>query len=223
MTRRSGSPLLFDLPVVPDFSAERRALREGRWPLCGIDEAGRGPLAGPVVAAAVVLDPERIPAGLDDSKRLSAAQREALFEAIAGSAVAVAVASICAEGIDRSDILRASLEAMRRAVIGLAVPPAYALVDGRDLPRGLPCPAEALVKGDQRSQSIAAASIVAKVSRDRLMTRCAAVHPAYGFETHMGYATERHRTAIAANGAVRRLHRLSFATFSTSAETLAAE
>lgn len=207
----SGSPLLFDIPTGPDFSAERAAMRRGFDPVCGLDEAGRGPLAGPVVAAAVILDPERIPEGLDDSKRLKPAQRDLLFEAILASARAVSVASICADAIDRSDILRASLEAMRRAAATLAIRPGYALVDGRDVPPGLPCRADALIKGDQRAQSIAAASIVAKVARDRMMTRCGSIHASYGFELHMGYGTERHRAAIGASGAVARIHRLSFA------------
>lgn len=206
----SGPPLLFDIPLKPDFSIETRLLQRGAGPVCGLDEAGRGPLAGPVVAAAVILDPNRIPSGLDDSKRLKAADRERLCEEIIKTAAAVSVASVAAAGIDAINILRASLEAMRRAAALLGVAPGHALVDGRDVPPGLPCEAQALVKGDQRSQSIAAASIVAKVTRDRMMKRCAAVHPAYGFELHMGYATARHRTAIVEAGAVMRIHRMSF-------------
>jgi ribonuclease HII len=209
--QNSGPPLLFDMPPAPDFSTEKRLIARGAGPVCGIDEAGRGPLAGPVVAAAVILDPNRIPEGLDDSKRLKAADRERLCEEIVKTAIAVSVASVAADGIDAINILRASLEAMRRAATLLCVTPGHALIDGRDVPPGLPCEAQALVKGDQRSQSIAAASIVAKVTRDRMMTRCAAVHPAYGFELHMGYATVRHRAAIVEAGAVRRIHRMSFA------------
>lgn len=185
----------------------------GLWPVAGMDEAGRGPLAGPVVAAAVVLDPARIPEGLDDSKRLSFAQREMLFDRIVSSALGVAMASVSAEGIDGTNILRASLEAMRRAACGLPVRPKLALADGRDVPPGLPCEGRALVRGDRRSQSIAAASIVAKVMRDRMMASCGRVHVRYGFEVHMGYATVRHRTAIEAHGPVARLHRISFAPF----------
>ena len=208
---RSDSPTLFDLPVRPDFQMEAALLREGLAPVAGLDEAGRGPLAGPVVAAAVILDANRLPEGLDDSKRLSAEARDRLFEAIIEMAVSVSVASLSAASIDGSDILRASLEAMRRAAAGLCVTPLFALADGRDVPPGLCCPARAVVKGDQRSQSIAAASIVAKVTRDRMMTRAGDVTPAYGFEAHMGYGTKRHRSAITEHGAVSRLHRMSFA------------
>ncbi len=208
---RSDSPTLFDLPVRPDFQMEAGLLREGLAPVAGLDEAGRGPLAGPVVAAAVILDANRLPEGLDDSKRLSAEARDRLFEAIIEMAVSVSVASLSAASIDGSDILRASLEAMRRAAAGLCVTPLFALADGRDVPPGLCCPARAVVKGDQRSQSIAAASIVAKVTRDRMMTRAGGVTPAYGFEAHMGYGTKRHRSAITEHGAVSRLHRMSFA------------
>jgi ribonuclease HII len=210
---RPDSPLLFDIVERPDFSFETAAKAEGLWPVAGMDEAGRGPLAGPVVAAAVVLDPANIPDGLDDSKRLSHAQREAVFETILGSALGVAMASVCAEGIDASDIRKASLEAMRRALCGLPVRPKLALADGRDVPPGLPCLGRALVKGDQRSQSIAAASIVAKVMRDRMMADCGKLHVHYGFEVHMGYATQRHRVAIKAHGPLKRLHRVSFAPF----------
>lgn len=213
----SDSPLLFDLPVRPDFSAERRARSRGAWPVAGVDEAGRGPLAGPVVAAAVILDSRRIPQGLDDSKRLDAEERERLFSRILASAICVSAASSCATRIDEIDIRKASLDAMRRAVAGLSVQPLKVLVDGRDVPAGLPCPGEALVKGDQRSQSIAAASIVAKVMRDRMMTRCGARDGRYGFEVHMGYATVRHRTAIASHGPITRLHRVSFAPFRNDA------
>jgi ribonuclease HII len=214
----SDSPPLFDLAFKPDFSFERKAMKRGLWPLAGLDEAGRGPLAGPVVAAAVILDPKRIPEGLDDSKRLSAQTREELFAIILGSAIGVSVASVSATGIDRINILRASLEAMRRALCGLHVKPLHALVDGRDVPPGLTCGAEALVKGDQRSQSIAAASIVAKVMRDRMMENCGRVHVHYGFESHMGYATQRHRTAIGTHGALPRIHRVTFAPFRVEAE-----
>ncbi|MDQ6436040.1 ribonuclease HII [Mesorhizobium sp. LHD-90] len=215
----SDSPPLFDLTVKPDFSFERKAMKRGLWPLAGLDEAGRGPLAGPVVAAAVILNPKRIPDGLDDSKRLTAEARETLFSAILGTAIGVSVASVSATGIDRINILRASLEAMRRAFCGLHVKPLHALVDGRDVPPGLACGAEALVKGDQRSQSIAAASIVAKVMRDRMMENCGRLHARYGFESHMGYATQRHRDAIGMHGALPRLHRVTFAPFRIETET----
>ena len=210
---RSDSPLLFEIAEKPDFSIERRALASGEWPVAGLDEAGRGPLAGPVVAAAVILHPDRIPDGLDDSKRLTALQRDQLFDDILATALAVSLSSIAASGIDRINILRASLEAMRRALAGLSVTPRLALADGRDVPPGLCCPGRALVKGDQRSQSIAAASIVAKVTRDRMMERCGLADQRYGFEAHMGYATERHREAIVLHGPIPRWHRVSFAPF----------
>jgi ribonuclease HII len=211
MTRAlTDSPLLFDIPLVPDFSSELRLMKRGVRPVAGIDEAGRGPLAGPVVAAAVILDTERLPEGLDDSKRLTAAAREKLFEAILAQALAVSVASICAPSIDRSDIRKASLEAMRRAAVGLTLAPGHALIDGVDIPWGLPCEGSALVKGDQRSISIAAASIIAKVTRDRMMQRAGRHHPNYAFEAHVGYATEQHRVAIEIHGPLRGLHRFTF-------------
>lgn len=211
--RTSDSPTLFDMPLKPDFSFERHAIEAGEWPLAGMDEAGRGPLAGPVVAAAVVLDPANIPDGLDDSKRLNSDQRETLFSRILATALGVSFASISATSIDASDIRKASLEAMRRSLCGLPVPPLFALADGKDIPPGLPCPARALVKGDQRSQSIAAASVVAKVVRDRMMIRAGMVFPQYGFEKHKGYGTAAHRDAAAQAGCADRLHRLSFAPF----------
>lgn len=220
---RSDSPLLFELPAKPDFAAETRARKRGVWPVAGTDEAGRGPLAGPVVAAAVVLDPRLIPDGLDDSKRMTLAQRETAYAAILSKALAVSVASVCADSIDRSDIRKASLEAMRRAVAGLSLRPMLVLADGRDVPPGLPCEGQALVKGDQRSQSIAAASIVAKVVRDRILVQCGEVHPAYGFERHAGYGTEIHRRGIDAHGPVRGLHRMTFSPFRTDGEIIAAE
>ncbi|MBO6718953.1 MAG: ribonuclease HII [Rhizobiaceae bacterium] len=207
----SDSPTLFELPDRPDFSIEARAIAGGQMPVAGMDEAGRGPLAGPVVAAAVVLDPDRIPEGLDDSKRLTAATREELFAAISSTALAMSVASVCSTAIDATDIRLASLEAMRRALAGLCIAPKLALADGRDVPPGLCCDGRAVVKGDRISVSIAAASILAKVTRDRMMCMRGGLDPRYGFENHMGYATEAHRDAIASFGPVQRLHRMSFA------------
>lgn len=198
-------------PDGPGFSHELAARERGAWPCAGVDEAGRGPLAGPVVAAAVVLDETRIPEGLDDSKRLTAARRAELVDRIFLSARAVSVASVCAEAIDRTDIRRASLRAMEMAVAGLAIAPGFALIDGRDVPDGLVCDAAALIKGDGRSQSIAAASIVAKVMRDRMMARTCEQFPAYGLSNHAGYGTEAHRDALASHGGIKRLHRFSFA------------
>lgn len=207
----SDSPRLFEIPLAPDFSEETKYLARGLKHIAGIDEAGRGPLAGPVVAATVVLDPDDLPEGLDDSKRLKAAKRDALYEVILAKAVSVSVASLSARSIDASDIRKAALEAMRRSFMGLTLSPDHALVDGRDVPPGLSCPGSALVKGDQRSISIAAASIVAKVTRDRMMDRAGAVHHAYGFEVHAGYGTIKHRNAIETAGPVPGIHRYTFA------------
>ncbi|WP_395664758.1 ribonuclease HII [Methylocella sp.] len=197
----------------PDFSFERALLARGVWPVAGLDEAGRGPLAGPVSAAAVILDPGDLPAGLDDSKQLAKSAREALYEQIMRRAVAVSVAFASAAEIDALNIRRASLLAMRRAARALAIEARHALIDGRDLVPGLPCPGEAIVRGDARSLSIAAASIVAKVTRDRAMTRLCAQFPAYGFSRHAGYPTALHLAAIAEHGPCPH-HRMSFRPFS---------
>jgi ribonuclease HII len=212
MTRRpSDSPFLFDLPLKPDFSAEARLIASGCKYVAGTDEAGRGPLAGPVAAAAVILRPDDLPHGIDDSKRLTKAGREQAFEEIMRKAAAVAFASASAEQIDASNILRASLSSMARAIAALCIAPDHVLADGRDVPPGLPCPASALVKGDQRSLSIAAASIVAKVMRDKMMAVAHADFPAYGFVSNQGYGSAGHMAAIAEHGPVLRLHRCSFA------------
>ncbi|MEX0344853.1 MAG: ribonuclease HII [Rhizobiaceae bacterium] len=197
----------------PDFVFELGCIRSEDWPCAGVDEAGRGPLAGPVVAAAVILDPDNIPDGLDDSKRLKPSRRSALFDILLDTALAVSVSSVCAQSIDLSDIRKASLAAMKRAVKGLEIAPRFALVDGRDIPPGLPCPARALIKGDSRSQSIAAASIVAKVTRDRMMGRADAVYPEFGLQNNAGYGTAAHREAIEQFGGVERFHRFSFSPF----------
>ncbi len=203
------SPMLFEeTPLAPDFSLEIMARQAGHWPVAGTDEAGRGPLAGPVVAAAVILDPDNIPAGLNDSKQLTANQREMLFEAIMATAD-VSIAASSPRHIDERNILRASLDAMRRAVAGLSVTPAHVLCDGRDVPQGLCCSGKAVIQGDARSVSIAAASIIAKVTRDRMMARAHLVFPAYGFAQHSGYGTKQHRDGIEAHGPCR-LHRMSF-------------
>jgi ribonuclease HII len=216
--RIAPDSLPLDLPSGPTFDRERRLKRRGIWPVAGVDEVGRGPLAGPVVAAAVILDPKRVPKGLDDSKALDAATREALFGEIAATAI-VGVASISARMIDMINIREASLLAMRRAILALHVSPVYAFVDGRDRP-DLPCAMDAIIRGDANVSSIAAASIVAKVTRDRLMTRLCAHHPAYGFSRHMGYATPEHRAAIRAHGPCP-YHRLSFAPFRLESEAAA--
>jgi ribonuclease HII len=194
---------------LPDFSIEARLRKKGLWPIAGIDEVGRGPLAGPVCAAAVILNPRKLPEGVNDSKALNAKARESAFEKIVESALAVSFAFITAAEIDATDIRRAALQAMARAAAGLALAPAYALVDGRDLPQ-LACDGEAVVKGDAKSLSIAAASIIAKVARDRLMRRLGEEYPAYDFGANAGYATARHLAAIRAFGPTPH-HRLSFA------------
>ncbi|RMG58683.1 MAG: ribonuclease HII [Gammaproteobacteria bacterium] len=175
----------------------------------GIDEAGRGPLAGPVVAAAVILDPEHVPEGLDDSKKLSAARRERLAIEIRDRAVAWGIGQCEVEEIDRMNILQATLLAMRRAFDALGVAPTRALVDGNRLPE-LPCPAEAIVQGDGRIPSISAASILAKVHRDALMRALHEQWPAYGFDRHNGYGTAGHLAALEAHGPCP-AHRRSFA------------
>lgn len=182
----------------PDFARERALRKAGVWPVAGCDEAGRGPLAGPVVAAAVVLDPTRVPKGLDDSKRLTRARREELFEEICTTAT-VAVVSASPERIARDNILQASLWALSRAVAGLPEPPRHVLVDGRDAIE-VNCACEAVIGGDGLIASIAAASIVAKVTRDRLMCALADDCPGYGFESHMGYAVPAHLKALQALG-----------------------
>lgn len=196
--------------TTPHFRQERALLRRGTWPVAGIDEAGRGPLAGPVAAAAVILDPARIPKGLNDSKLLAADVREALYEEIVSRAIGVSVAFASAAEIDTVNIRQATFMAMRRALAGLAILPAYVLVDGNDLPPCLICQGETLIKGDARSASIAAASIVAKVTRDRLMRRLCGFHPVYGFSRHVGYATRDHLAALAEHGPCA-FHRLTFA------------
>jgi ribonuclease HII len=178
----------------PSFRRERAILKKGIQLVAGCDEAGRGPLAGPVVAAAVILDPNRIPRGLNDSKQLTREEREALFEKICATAqVAVTVASVAR--IDRDNILRASLWALARAVHALPDRPEHVFVDGRDK-IDVSCACDAVIGGDAIVASIAAASIVAKVSRDRLMCRLALDHPGYGFESHMGYAVPQHLEAL---------------------------
>ncbi len=211
MSKRTppDSPALFDaVPLEPDFSLELQARARGHWPVAGTDEAGRGPLAGPVVAAAVILDPDNIPCGLNDSKQLTLKQRERLFEEIMATAH-VSIASSGPRLIDRRNILRASLDAMRRAILGLPVSPAYVLADGRDVPPDIACEAKAVIQGDARSVSIAAASIIAKVTRDRMMARAHQVFPLYGFANHAGYGTAQHRLAIEGEGPCP-LHRMSF-------------
>jgi ribonuclease HII len=190
---------------MPDFTLERRIA----GPVAGVDEVGRGPLAGPVHAAAVILDPARLPPGLDDSKKMSETRREKAFDAIMASALAVGIGVASVEEIDRINILAATMLAMRRAVERLTIRPVHALVDGNKVP-ALPCPAEAIVKGDSKVLSIAAASIIAKVTRDRFMSDLDAACPGYGWARNKGYGTADHMEALARLGPSVH-HRTSFA------------
>lgn len=198
------------LVALPDFSFEQAAITRGARAVAGVDEAGRGPLAGPVTAAAVVLDPARIPEGLNDSKRLSASARATLAEIILADARAAAVAHASVDEIDTLNILQASLLAMRRALAALHLPPDHAVIDGNCMPRDLCCPAETLIKGDARCLSVAAASILAKVARDRIMTELARDWPGYGWETNAGYPAPAHLEALGRLGPTPH-HRRSFA------------
>ena len=177
--------------------------------VCGVDEAGRGPLAGPVYAGAVILNPERRINGLADSKVLSAERREVLAARIKERATAWAVAFATVEEIDRFNIFHASMLAMRRAVQGLAIPPSEALIDGNSCPPGLGCPARAIVDGDASERPISAASILAKTARDAEMTALHDRYPQYGFDKHKGYATAEHLEALGRAGPCE-IHRKSF-------------
>ena len=181
--------------------------------LCGTDEAGRGPLAGPVVAAACILPDGFLPEGLDDSKKLTEKRREALYDVITKNAIAWCAASASPEEIDEINILEASLLAMRRAIDGLSVRPDFVLVDG-NVNRGFTIPAKAIVSGDALSPSIAAASIIAKVTRDRLCADYQTLYPQYGFEKHKGYPTPAHKLAVFEHGPCP-IHRRSFLSFLT--------
>jgi ribonuclease HII len=180
----------------------------GRLRLAGVDEAGRGCWAGPVVAAAVVLPPGWCPEGLDDSKRLTPARRESLFHVLRAGALGWGACAVSADVIDRINILQASLLAMSRAVRRLAPPPEYVLVDGRQLP-ALPCAGQALIRGDGRSAAVAAASVIAKVLRDRLMCAWDRRLPGYGFAQHKGYGSTAHLAALRRLGPCP-LHRRSY-------------
>ncbi|WP_282120336.1 ribonuclease HII [Ruegeria atlantica] len=194
--------------TTPDYSIEQAAVAQGYLRIAGVDEVGRGPLAGPVVAAAVILNPEDIPEGLNDSKKLTAKRRVAMDAAVRDRAeFAIADASVAE--IDEHNILRASHLAMERAVAALDPPPDYLLIDGNMIPRGLTIPAQAVVKGDAHSVSIAAASIIAKNWRDQLMVDLAQQHPGYGWEKNAGYPSKQHREALQKLG-VTPHHRRSF-------------
>ena len=202
--RRAASILL---PLAPDYAFETEHGAPATR-VCGIDEAGRGPLAGPVVAGAAVIDMARLPQGLNDSKKLTYKKREQLFAELMDTAdIGIGIATV--EEIDEINILQATMLAMTRALAALATPPAFALIDGNRIPK-FATPARAIVKGDARVLSIAAASIAAKVTRDRIMCEMALAHPGYGFEKHMGYGTAMHLNALARLG-VTPHHRRSFA------------
>lgn len=194
--------------MTPDYSFETDARARGYTRIAGVDEVGRGPLAGPVTAAAVVLDPARIPEGLNDSKKLSFKKREVLYAQIMEVAD-VSIAHATVEEIDEHNILRASHIAMVRAIEGLKTPPDYCLIDGNMIPRGTTVPCETIIKGDARSVSISAASIMAKICRDYVMLSLAQQHPGYGWETNMGYGSKSHMSALQ-NLGVTPHHRRSF-------------
>lgn len=206
----SSSLNLFDLsfPDSPDIALERSHAAAFDGKLCGVDEAGRGPWAGPVVTAAVILDYDQVPDGLNDSKKLTEAKREELFEQIVSTAF-VCTASASPATIDRENIRAATLGAMMRAVNGLAKVPDYVLVDGRDVPPALTQAGQALIKGDGRCLCIAAASIIAKVTRDRMLVRLDDLTPGYGFAQHKGYGVPKHQSALDLLGPSPH-HRVSF-------------
>lgn len=190
------------------FLYENELVQKGYSNICGVDEAGRGPLAGPVCAAAVILNPNDIIEGVNDSKKLTEKKREALFDVIRERAVAYSVAWASVEEIEEMNILNATMLAMKRAVEGLNIPADYAIIDGNRTPE-LNVPCNYIVKGDAKSMSIAAASILAKVSRDRLMLEYAEQYPEYRFEKHKGYGTKVHTQALKEYGCCP-IHRKSF-------------
>lgn len=194
--------------AIPDFSYETAAHQRGFLHVAGVDEVGRGPLCGPVTAAAVILDPARIPDGLRDSKALSERARLRIADEIRATAI-VSVAHASVEEIDEINILHASMLAMRRAIEGLSTAPGFVLVDGNRIPKDLLCPAEPVVKGDAKVFSIAAASIIAKIERDAIMVDLAQQFPGYGWEQNAGYPTKLHLDALQSLG-VTAAHRRSF-------------
>ena len=194
---------------MPDFSYEKEAKNKGYKFVCGVDEAGRGPLAGPVCAAAVILPDDCEIEGLNDSKKISEKKREALYDIIIEKAVAYSIAYGTLEEIEKYNILEATYIAMNRAIDGLETSADFALIDGNRVPKGISIPCETVVKGDSKSYSIAAASILAKVTRDRLMLEYDKKYPEYLFAQHKGYGTKAHYDAIKQHG-VCEIHRLSF-------------
>lgn len=194
---------------MPDYEFEKAAVNSGFSCICGVDEAGRGPLAGPVCAAAVILPEGAVIAGLDDSKKLTEKKREKLYNIIKETAVAYSVAYGTLEEIETVNILEATYLAMNRAIEGLSVKPDFALIDGNRVPRGIKIPCETIVKGDSKSMSVAAASVLAKVTRDRLMLEYDKKYPEYNFKKHKGYGTKEHTELIKQYGPCE-IHRFSF-------------
>lgn len=194
---------------MPDYEFEKAASDSGFSCICGVDEAGRGPLAGPVCAAAVILPVGAVIEGLDDSKKLTEKKRERLYDIIKETAVAYSVAYGTLEEIETVNILEATYLAMNRAIEGLTVKPDFALIDGNRVPRGIKIPCETIVKGDSKSMSVAAASVLAKVTRDRLMLEYDKKYPEYNFKKHKGYGTKEHTELIKQYGPCE-IHRLSF-------------
>ncbi len=195
---------------MPDFELENKARARGFSAVCGVDEAGRGPLAGPVCAAAVILPEDCVIEGLNDSKKLSEKKREALFEAIVEKAVSYSIAFASVGEIEEFNILGATFVAMNRAIDGLSVPADFALIDGNRTPKDIKIPCETVIKGDGKSYSVAAASILAKVTRDRLLYEYDEKYPQYGFASHKGYGTKAHYEAISDYGIIADVHRPSF-------------
>ena len=194
---------------MPDYEFEKAAVNSGFSCICGVDEAGRGPLAGPVCAAAVILPEGAVIEGLDDSKKLTEKKRERLYDVIRTTAVAYSVAYGTLEEIETVNILEATYLAMNRAIEGLNIKPDFALIDGNRVPRGIKIPCETIVKGDSKSMSVAAASVLAKVTRDRLMLEYDKKYPEYNFKKHKGYGTKEHTELIKQYGPCE-IHRLSF-------------
>lgn len=194
---------------MPDYEYEKSALQRGFKAICGVDEAGRGPLAGPVCAAAVILAPDTVIEGLDDSKKLSEKKREKLFDIITEKALSFYVAYGTLEEIEELNILEATFLAMNRAIDGLSIKADFAIIDGNRVPKGIKIPCETVVKGDSRSMSVAAASVLAKVTRDRLMLEYDEKYPQYGFKKHKGYGTKEHTECIKSFGPCE-IHRMSF-------------
>ena len=194
---------------MPDYSFEKESVLNGFKAVCGVDEAGRGPLAGPVCAAAVILPMDAQIEGLNDSKKLTEKKREALFDLVKEKAVSYSVAFATVEEIEEHNILEATFIAMNRAINGLSVKPDFALIDGNRTPKNCPVETKTVVKGDSLSMSIAAASILAKVSRDRLMLELDEKYPMYNFKKHKGYGTKEHMDLIREYG-ISECHRPSF-------------